>query len=71
MTYLQYKQISLGEGTCTDLEHDVARANEERSIALRGFFSGRLRGLRVLLQNVSSTPLLSRLGRSGSSNLPA
>ncbi len=37
MTYLQYKQIELGEGKSVDLEHDVAQANEERAKAIRAF----------------------------------
>ena len=37
MTYLQYKKINLGEGKSVDLEHDVARGNEERAIAIRAF----------------------------------
>jgi len=37
MTYLQYKQIGLGEGKSVDLEHDVAQANEERAKAIRAF----------------------------------
>ncbi len=35
MTYLQYNEISLGEGGSVDLEQDVMRASEERSIAIR------------------------------------
>ena len=35
MTYLQYHEISLGEGDSVDLEQDVVRASEERSIAIR------------------------------------
>ena len=35
MTYLQYNEISLGEGDSVDLEQDVMRASEERSIASR------------------------------------
>ncbi len=71
MTDLEYIQMRLGEDTCTDLERDVARASEERSIAIRGFFSGRADRIRGFLQHISSTPLLNRLGRSGSSGVSA
>ena len=49
MTYLQYKQIRVGEDTTVDLERDMARASEERSAAIRSFFSGHGHGLRDLL----------------------
>ncbi len=47
MTYLQYHEISLGEGDSVDLEQDVVRASEERSIAIRAIaraFTCRWRG---------------------------
>ena len=71
MTYLQYKKIDLGEGKSVDLEHDVARGNEERAIAIQAFSSACIRRLQGFRRGVSFTPLFRGLGRSGSSGLPA
>ncbi len=71
MTYLQYKQISLGEGKSVDLEHDVMRANEERSIAIRSFLSACFRRIRGFVQQVSARRALGGQGQSGSSGMTA
>ena len=71
MTYLPYKQIGLGEGKSVDLEHDTARASEERSIAIRDFAGACARRLQDFRHRVSSTPLFGGPGGSGSSGLPA
>ena len=71
MTYLQYKQISLGDGKSVDLVHDVAQGNEERSIAIRTFVRACTRRLQGFRHRVSSTPSFVGLARSGSSGIPA
>ena len=53
MTYLQYNQINLGEGESVDLEQDLARANEERSIAIRSFASACIRRLQGILHVIA------------------
>ena len=68
MTYLQYNQIRVSEDTCTDLEHDTACANEERSVAIRDFARSCAHRLQAFRHRVSSTQLF---GGSGSSGLPA
>ncbi len=63
MTDLEYIQMRLGEGASVDLERDMARANEERSIAVRSLFGGCTRRLRDFLHSfmgISSRPLTSR-----------
>ncbi len=71
MTYLPYKQIRLSADTCTDLEHDTARANEERSEAIRAYAHACARRLQNIRHRVSSSPLFGGPGGSGSSGLPA
>ncbi len=65
MTYLQYNQVRVSEDAAVDLEHDTARASEERSIAIRTFARACLRRLRDFRQHVLALQLVGRLGRQG------